>query len=976
MQIDEIKHNLNPEQLEAVEHTEGPLVIVAGAGTGKTTVITKRVANLILTGKAKSDEILAVTFTDKAAGEMEDRIDKLMPYGYIDLWVYTFHALCERILHDYGLEIGLADDFKLISSVEQSLLIRKNLDEFKLTYYKPVGNPEKFIEAMVSHFSRCKDEVVSPDDYLRFAAEFEFKNKGTKDEAVQQEIIRLKEIAQAYDTYQQLLLKNSYLDFGDLINYTLKLFRERPNILKHYREQFKYILVDEFQDTNYAQYELIRLLAQPRNNVTVCFDDDQSIYKFRGASVSNVLQFQKDFPASRYVCLTQNYRSYQEILDLSYNFIQQNNPNRLEYELQHNTKNSNFKNFSKKLIAQNVGQAEIETLFGRTLQGEVERVVQKIIDLKSDQNLWSDFAILIRANSQAEEFINVLERQNIPYQFLASSGLYNKPIILDILAYLKLLDNYHESPALYRIFNSPVFKIKTKDLINLNYWADRKSWSLYETLEKESALENISHESREIIIKLLGLIEKHSQEAVKSNVSQMIFDFIEESGYLKLLAQNESKENIEKVAQLNQFFKKVSAFEKNNLDKTTKAFMHYMDLVVESGDQGAGVIDLEQSGPETVKIMTIHSSKGLEFDYVFIPNLVDLRFPSTSRKDPIELPNGLVKEIVPEGDLHLEEERRLMYVAMTRAKKGLFLAWGKDYGGARDKKPSRFLQELDLVVEDDREPIKNEIEKLYQKNRKVNVNDDEELNFTPPDKYSFTQLKAFESCPLQYKFQHVFHIPVRGKWNFSFGKTLHATLEKMFKQIIKDKYELKISLEKVFELYEESWIDDWYVSKKQRLEAKELGREILSNLYVKLREEGVPETLHLELPFSFKIGKYTLKGKIDRVDKIGSNKLRLVDYKTGSPKLEKDLGFDDKEQLFIYQMAIKELFRDEVEELSFVYLNDGTQVNFIGEQKDLDKMENKIVELIEKINEGKFEPTPDPFKCKYCDFKNICQFKK
>ncbi len=339
---EKLLENLNEEQKKAVVYKNGPLLIVAGAGTGKTTVITTKMAWLILRNQIKPDEILTLTFTDKAAEEMEERVDQLLPYGYVDLWISTFHSFAERILKQRAIDIGLSDNFKLLNQTEQNLLIRRNFDQFNLDYYRPLGNPTKFIQAMIKHFSRAKDEEIWPEDYLKYVDELkgnldnmlnENNFKKNNQETTGQETEKINEIANAYHVYQQLLLKNNALDFGDLINYTLKLFRKRPQILEKYRKQFKYILIDEFQDTNWAQYELIKLLGAPKNNITVSFDDDQSIYKFRGASISNVMQFKKDYPKAQQIVLIKNYRSKQNILDLAYNFIQNNNPNRLEWQM-------------------------------------------------------------------------------------------------------------------------------------------------------------------------------------------------------------------------------------------------------------------------------------------------------------------------------------------------------------------------------------------------------------------------------------------------------------------------------------------------------------------------------------------------------------------------------------------------------------------------------------------------------------------
>ncbi|PIZ00971.1 hypothetical protein COY61_01085, partial [bacterium (Candidatus Gribaldobacteria) CG_4_10_14_0_8_um_filter_33_9] len=260
---------LNEEQKEAVVHDQGPLLIVAGAGTGKTTVISQKIIYLIEKGLASPEEVLALTFTDKAASEMEERVDNLLPLGYSDLWISTFHSFCERILKDHALDIGLPTDFKVLNQTGTWLLFRQNIDKLILDYYKPLGNPTRFIQALVSHFSHCKDQGIYPEDYLKYSEKIK-----TRDDAPEKdETQRIVEIANAYHIYQRLLLENSCLDFGDLINYCLKLFQKRPLILKKYRERFKYILIDEFQDTNWAQYELIKVLAKPKNNLTVCADD-------------------------------------------------------------------------------------------------------------------------------------------------------------------------------------------------------------------------------------------------------------------------------------------------------------------------------------------------------------------------------------------------------------------------------------------------------------------------------------------------------------------------------------------------------------------------------------------------------------------------------------------------------------------------------------------------------------------------------
>jgi len=316
--------SLNKEQLKAVRHENGPLLIIAGAGTGKTTVVTEIIKNLILKKNVKPSEILALTFTEKAAREMEERVDKIMPYGYTQMWISTFHSFCDRILRQEAIHIGLNPSYKLMTEAESILLLRTNLFKFNLNYFRPLGNPNKFLNGLLSHFSRLRDEDVSTEEYLKFA-----KNLN-KDKLEKEEAEKTLELANAYKNYEELKIKEGALDFSDLITFTLKLFRTRKNILKQYQQQFKHILVDEFQDTNYAQNELAILLTGKEKNITVVGDDDQSIYRFRGSSISNIIQFKKRFPNAEIITLIKNYRSTKEILDKSYKLIQNNNPDRLE----------------------------------------------------------------------------------------------------------------------------------------------------------------------------------------------------------------------------------------------------------------------------------------------------------------------------------------------------------------------------------------------------------------------------------------------------------------------------------------------------------------------------------------------------------------------------------------------------------------------------------------------------------------------
>lgn len=990
-----ILEGLNNEQKEAVTHTSGPLLIIAGAGTGKTTVVTRRIAHLINEGTVEADQILALTFTDKAAGEMEERVEALLPNGYVDLWVSTFHGFGDRILREHALDIGLSNDYRLLTDTEQWLLLREHIDELELDYYKPKGNPTKFIQALVSHFSRLKDEDITPEQYLKYAEELRLhldsvgllakKDITDEEKAEVDEAQRIMEVAKAYSHYQNLLRQNNAMDFGDLIVETIHLFQQRPQLLAKYREQFKYILVDEFQDTNFAQYDLIRLLAAPANNLTVVADDDQSIYRFRGASTSNIIQFKEDYPDSKNVSLVQNYRSVQEILDLSYDFIQHNNPDRLEEKL----------GIDKRLHSNKEGAGIVEHLHSQSLEGEVNLVIDKIIEIKNNEpeTGWSDIAILVRANNSADAFIPVLERVGIPYQFMASQGLFAKPIILDTISFLKLLDNYHESRAMYRVLTYDIWNIPHEDIVNILQYGRKHTQSIYESCKDVHAVIGLADDTYAQVEQLISHIGKMTEMAKTKTVGEVVLKMLESTGYLQHVTEQEDAEAAEKVLYLNQFYKYIEAFEQSHAEKSTRSFINELVAMIEAGEQGRLQPDYDD-GPEAVRIMTIHGSKGLEFEHVFIVNMVDKRFPAIGRREAIPVPEAVMKETLPEGDWHLQEERRLFYVALTRAKRAVYLCSAEDYGGARKKKPSRFLVEAGFI---DTEPQPTG-EVLFGKDVEPKKAPETEpknvIEEHKPTTLSFTQLKAYESCPWQYRFAFLLRVPVPGKPSFSFGKTIHNTLYEFFRRMklqedlqqgglfteeVSQEAAKPLTKELLLEIYEEKWIAEWYATKTQREEYYNKGKDLLQQFY-DLHVDNWPRVAELESGFSLPVGEYKLKGAIDRVDFVqtaseaenGVAQVKVIDYKTGKyPKS----GKKDMEQLYIYAMALREVFQMNPTKLSYYFVEDNREIEEEFDPSKLEKVTDWVLETAEQLMSGEFPAKPG-FQCQFCDFKEICEYKK
>ncbi|KKS05687.1 MAG: hypothetical protein UU57_C0002G0019, partial [Candidatus Woesebacteria bacterium GW2011_GWE1_41_24] len=491
---------LNKEQIEAIKFGKGPLLIIAGAGTGKTTVVTERIKYLILGKHAKPSEILALTFTEKAAREMEERIDIGLPYGYTQMWVMTFHSFCEKILRQEALHIGLDPRYKLLTEADSIQLLRKNLFSLDLSYFRPLGNPTKFLSGMLQHFSRLQDEDVNPSEYLTW---IKLKSQKLDSAKTGEQILdndKFKELAIAYKQYDELKTKEGLMDFGDLIAKTLKLFRDRPNILSKYQNQFKYVLVDEFQDTNYAQNELVKLLSGKNGNVTVVGDDDQSIYRFRGAAVSNIIQFRQIYKKAKVIVLTKNYRSTQEILDRSHELIRYNDPDRLEV----------VEKIDKRLRSQVAKDgSEIRFIHADRVENEADLIAKEIEKLGSEEKYkWSDFGILVRANNHSEPVMRALSRHGIPYQFLGPGRLFKQPEIIDLISYLKVLYDFEDSVAFYRVVSNEHFDIKPRDIAAIGNYAKKFNLSLFEASEKIDEI-LVSDETKKKIDKLLGIIKKH-----------------------------------------------------------------------------------------------------------------------------------------------------------------------------------------------------------------------------------------------------------------------------------------------------------------------------------------------------------------------------------------------------------------------------------------------------------------------------------
>ncbi|MFA5935371.1 MAG: ATP-dependent DNA helicase [Patescibacteria group bacterium] len=978
--MSDLLEDLNDAQRAAVTHENGPLLIVAGAGTGKTTVLARRYAWLFGEKGLKSENILALTFTEKSAEEMEDRVLQLLPNGAYDFWISTFHGFCQRILETYALEIGLPNRFRIINGTDAWLLMKRRLDALPLNHYRPLGNPVKFLGGLLQHISRAKDEGVSVERYLDFARDASLDGDT---EFVDGERKRLQELADCYAAYRHILREEGAMDFGDLIVETLRLLRERPAVLKELQTQFKTVMVDEFQDTNWAQYELVKLLAGDERNLTVVGDDDQAIYKFRGASLANILQFRDDFPDAKTIALTQNYRSRQEILDTAYGFIKKNDPHRLEVKLADT-------GLSKALsAARGVGGA-VTVRWYRSLDEEAEAIAKEIraIHAREPEGSWNDFAILVRSNDGAIPFVQSLDRNGIPFRFFAMRGLYAKPLIVDLLSLLRLCNGYHESTIVWRVMSMDLFGITAHDAAEFIQYANRKGVPLWFAIMQAAVVPGISEDGARRAAKLVSLVSKLAETAKRESPLKVFQHTLNESGLLAAIMKYPEGEKIEAIGLLNAFADRIKRYELMTHGANLKGFLEELHLEIESGEEGALAADPD-AGPELVKIMTVHASKGLEFRHVFIVSMVDQRFPTRPRSDAIPLPEGLVNERLPEGDAHLEEERRLLYVAMTRAKETLMLTGASNYGGARQKKPSVFLEEagleaivssleggdaLALTVQDVVSPREEAEREVFQLKRR----------------FSFTQLAAFRNCPLQYKYAHVYRIPILGSFHKSFGQSIHLAFHDILKMHVdRGAHQqsslfdaapsapmpgFRVTLDEALQIFEDRWIDEWYPNRAEHDKYKKEGRDGVRRMWT-IWNANIPAIKALEQSFDWRLGEHSIKGSVDRIDELPGGGVAIYDYKTGTPKTGEDLDSGAKEQLRIYQLAMEERGYD-VRKLAFIYVRSGeeAEVDLLKEKKR-EAFREEIQERMTAVLASRFPAKPSKMICQFCDFKNICEYR-
>lgn len=971
---------LNPQQRKAVEHGEGPLLVIAGPGSGKTRVITERIVHLLARGDGVGPEnILALTFTDKAASEMKRRVSEALPGLTISPHISTFHSFCYHLLRERHFERVLLD------KVDVWIFLRRRMMELSLEFYQKLAEPGAFLHALNDFFSRCQDELIEPDDFEAFV------ERGASDFAAQasvfdpaerklreEEIQKLKELARVFRRSRQLIEDAGSSSLGSLISETVRLWDREPELLERTRARFRYTLVDEFQDSNFGQVELLRRLVAPHANITAVGDDDQAIYRFRGASHGAFEMFDRAFAGHKTVYLGLNYRSTKKILRAADAVIARNT----RYQRK------------KALDTKNPEGERVFLLDSPDYVSEAAWVAEEVQRLAARGTRFADIAVLYRAHGYRDLLVNEFRRRRIP---LAIRGLsiLSSAILRDLMAYLNLVHSPHHNVSLTRVLLAPRWRFPEELAMEVRRQASKARCSLWDALQAmERSL--FKHEGESTGWgELKRLLSELGKSAHRLSMTELFDGLIEklELGFLP------SERDATYVSAFRKF---LGTWEEKSETRRLREFTEYFQYFLDAG----GKIEVpEPAEPSNaVQMMTVHAAKGLEFPVVFILSVAPRRFPHSEQKPVIQFPDELRKGPPPPPDIHLQEERRLFYVAMTRAERRLYVSSVAKAG----KKPSSFVDDLlsnaavaarDIetiqvpTVSDEEaatpaptrltlsEPgMRGEAQPgLFTEPAATSVYPDlvEWANRPPPTSpdgklvLSATAIESYRDCPLKFKFTHYLKIPSGPQPALTFGNIMHQAV----RYFVEQRKQTKSPPE--FEAVERFYLNAWKVvgfeDAYQEQAYKKAGLEQLRGFVEREEESGVPaEKIRTEEFFRLDLGEVVLEGRIDQIQPLGAGDDRvveLIDYKTGRPRSQKNT--DKSLQLSIYALAARDQLKVKPARLTFYNLSNNQPVSTARTAGDLDKALREVREVAAEIRAMVFRPTPG-FTCRFCDFVPVC----
>jgi DNA helicase-2/ATP-dependent DNA helicase PcrA len=974
---------LNAQQRRAVEHGDGPLLVVAGAGTGKTRVITERIRHLLESSlELAGENILGLTFTDKAAGQMKSRVVKAVGERAEGIWLSTFHSFClEKILRVAN------PDLKILEDIDHWILLRRHMGELDLKHFRRLAEPGEFLNDFLKFFSRCQDELVTPNDfqsyvdksrqvYLARRASLEADVRKLEEE----ELDRQDELARVYRVSERLLRERNLLTFGAQLMQGVQLLRTDAALLQSLRDQFHYILVDEFQDTNIVQLELLWLLAGERRNIVAVGDDDQAIYRFRGASFGSFTIFLKRFcgvtennlteGVRQFIApLTQNYRSTTKILRVAGEVIS------------HNEKSPLLP--PKTLVTENSEGEKIRVAEFVRPEEEAHWIASEIERLHVPGNPWRNFAVLYRKHTHVKKLIAALQRRKIPF-VIKKFSILTSTVVRDLLAYLRLIAVPSDNVACARVLAAPYWKLQPRDLVRLTERAEKnRRRPLSDEIDAaQSELPFSSEASR--LPELVSFLARFRQMARKIPASGLLDQLISALELAPLPFEADRR-------YLERFVQFVKDWEQKSDKKSLRDFVEYLEYFSEAG--GDICLD-EESADDAVQLMTVHSAKGLEFPRVFIMQLNNNDFPSNARPVKFEFPPELMKEERPAGDFQIQEERRLFYVALTRARQHLTLS----HVNNKWKRPSPFLEDFlrnakiqkhdtaqsapQVTVPPCEEatgaaPEPSDPAQLFfpSAGRDENARAYSRVAVwakayhpppTEPLQLSASAIECYCKCPMQYLFQNIWSIRGGPRATMTFGSVMHTTIKEFAGGVAKNR---KFTFEDVMSVYDREWYSLGFPDDYQEAEYRKAGREQLQNFRTSYMSTP-PDLLHQEKSFELHLDHDVIvKGRMDQVNRLGSKEVEIVDYKTGKPKDAKKAK--DSLQLSVYALATEEVLELKPERLVFYNLTTNEAIATERDAKALAKTKQTIYEVAGQIRACEFPAKPS-FLCVYCDYRPLC----
>jgi DNA helicase-2/ATP-dependent DNA helicase PcrA len=979
--------SLNAQQRRAVEHGQGPLLVVAGAGTGKTRVITERIRHLLESNSELAGEnILGLTFTDKAAGQMEYRVIQAVGERAEGIWLSTFHNFClEKILRVVN------PDLKVLEDIDHWILLRRHMAELDLKHFRRLAAPGEFLNDFLKFFSRCQDELVTPNDYQRYVDKARLAYLARRESLdldvralEEEELARQQELARVYRVSERLLRERNLLTFGAILMQAVQLLRADAALLQSMRDQFHYILVDEFQDTNIVQLELLWLLAGDRRNIVAVGDDDQAIYRFRGASFGSFTIFLKRFcgvtennlteGVRQFIApLTQNYRSTTRILRVAGEVISHNEKSPLLPLKTLTTENPDGERIR---VAEFVGPEEES----HWITSEIER-------LHVPGNPWRNFAVLYRKHAHAKRLIEALQRRKIPF-VIKKFSILQSTIVRDLLAYLRLTAVPSDNVACARVLAAPHWRLQPRDLVRLAERAERnRRRPLNDEIDAAQtelpfARPTTSEGSR--LPEAVAFLARFRQMARSLSTSSLLDELISALELAPLPFEADRR-------YLERFVQFVKDWEQKSDKKSLRDFIEYLDYFSEA----CGDITLEEeSSDDAVQLMTVHSAKGLEFPHVFIMHVNKNDFPSNARPVKFEFPPELMKEEKPAGDFQIQEERRLFYVALTRARQQLTLS----HVNNKWKRPSPFLEDF----------LRNaKIQKAdtTQSAPQITVPPSEEVTGSAPEpsdpaqlfssaagrdenaraysrvalwamayhpavaeplQLSASAIECYCKCPMQYLFQNMWGIRGGPRATMTFGSVMHTTIKEFAGGIAKNG---RFPFEDMMTVYDREWRSLGFPDDYQEEEYRKAGREQLESFH-RTYLASPPDLLHQEKSFELHLDHDVIvKGRMDQVNRLGSKEVEIVDYKTGNPKDAKKAK--ESLQLSVYALAAEEVLELKPERLVFYNLTSNEAVMSERDARALAKTKQTIYEVAGQIRAGEYPAKPS-FLCAYCDYRPLC----